>query len=188
MKVILISGKAGSGKSTLQQALKMQLETLTYTVGIARFAQPVYEAHTSAMRALIPYGIPPVAKDRRLLQLIGTEWGRLSRGENIWVECLNARLADLKGSGHDFVLVDDLRFKNEKNFNYCADKLTIRLSCPDEVRAARLPGRQLPPEHVSECDLDADVFDYHFDSSVNSASDIAKILVKMVTANAAVGP
>lgn len=45
---------------------------------------------------------------RRLLQTIGTEWGRQQISDEIWVDCWVAR-----AGRHDNVVTDDVRFLNE---------------------------------------------------------------------------
>jgi hypothetical protein len=45
---------------------------------------------------------------RRLLQTLGTEWGRNNVCEDVWVRVWKAR-----AQKHDLVVVDDVRFENE---------------------------------------------------------------------------
>ena len=45
---------------------------------------------------------------RRILQTLGTEWGREQITDDVWVRCWEAQ-----ASRHDRVIVDDVRFLNE---------------------------------------------------------------------------
>jgi len=49
---------------------------------------------------------------RNLMQTLGTEWGRKTIHEDLWVNLLEATLDDLLGQGKK-VVIDDMRFQNE---------------------------------------------------------------------------
>lgn len=116
--IIGICGAAGCGKST---AAGMLADRFGY-VEVA-LADPLYDA-VSAM-----FGIPVATlKDRRhkeqpipwighsprrLLQTLGTEWGRGIVGESIWVKTAMRRAFDALDAGAAGVVVPDVRFLNE---------------------------------------------------------------------------
>jgi hypothetical protein len=56
-----------------------------------------------------------VPEVRRLLQVIGTEAGRMLFGENVWVELLQRRFPDLTDPDSLYVITD-CRFDNEVDF------------------------------------------------------------------------
>ena len=49
---------------------------------------------------------------RRLMQALGTDWGRKLIQEDIWIKCWQQEVRTLMDLGHD-VVTDDLRFPNE---------------------------------------------------------------------------
>jgi len=177
--IVLISGKAGSGKSTLKDALIVALSRREVRAKGLRFAGPLYEASHAVQRALTSYGLEFLEKDRVLLQVLGTEWGRASRGKDVWVRMLSGQAQEAFRSGYDVVVVDDCRFDNEKDFDYGVGKITVRLVCPDFVRTERLGGR-LPPEHASEPGLDAAQFMFTFSTTQFSSEQIAGMLLNSI--------
>lgn len=115
--IIGLCGRAGSGKSSVAGTLE-GLGRFT-TIG---FADPLYEM-LSCMTGLTQCElrrrdrkeqiIPWIGKSpRQMLQTLGTEWGRQSVSESIWIDiCLRAaRQAHEEGLS---VVIDDVRFANE---------------------------------------------------------------------------
>lgn len=56
-----------------------------------------------------------IAEVRRLMQVFGTEVGRMLFGENVWVDILAKRYPDISDSESRYVITD-CRFKNEVDF------------------------------------------------------------------------
>jgi len=107
-RVFAFCGKMGSGKSTACQFIKEGIER---EVGIIKFAEPLYDIQNSV------YDIcglkQPETKDRKLLQWIGTEWGR-EKDINLWTNIWKRGVKYyLEQSPTAIVLCDDLRFPNE---------------------------------------------------------------------------
>lgn len=165
VKLIMVSGKQGSGKTTLVD----QLEKCLPNVGRSKFAKAIYEMHDAVLEIMRKYGFN-ITLDKRLLQLLGTEWGRNHVHNDVWLMCLSAQVDQLKAAGHDYVLVDDLRFKNEFSGFEC---IKIRLECPEEIRKARCSQWRDITAHPSEIDLDdwVDKFDLVIDTSTVSEED-----------------
>ena len=102
--IIGLSGKQGTGKSTLAKAIQD-----TYTnVKIFKMAGTIYELQDYIYNRL---GLTMIGeKDRPLLIAIGL-WGR-SKDENIWTnDTLRQALEHSRMGG--IALIDDIRFPNE---------------------------------------------------------------------------
>jgi hypothetical protein len=115
--LIGLCGPAGAGKSTVADLLRRRHNFVSLA-----FADPIYAAVTLITgltadqlqdRDTKEKIIEHIGKSPRyLLQTLGTEWGRNTIGENIWVDLLLRRLDKLKS--FDFgVAVTDVRFPNE---------------------------------------------------------------------------
>lgn len=75
--VLVISAKQGGGKTTIADKVKEMSSLHGYDIAmIIKFAGVLYTMHDAVLHLLEEStGIPRVAKDGRLLQLLGTEWG-----------------------------------------------------------------------------------------------------------------
>ena len=115
-KILALSGPKGSGKSTVAKTL-LNKNPLVANATILSFADPLKKM---ASLLLPPEAFLPENKEslefglcgktpRHILQTLGTEWGRIHIGENIWAEHMEKRLLQSK----DPVIIDDLRFENE---------------------------------------------------------------------------
>ncbi len=150
MKVILISGKMGSGKTTLANNLVAALKAKGKTVEALKFAAPLYAMHDAVGHVAKQYGIPFDKKEGTLLQLLGTEWGRNLKGQDVWVNAVKHQIA--QEWGLDYVLIDDARFENE--FDAFPEAFSIRLEANEENRKARAEGWRPNSTHASETSLD----------------------------------
>jgi hypothetical protein len=163
--VVLISGKQGSGKTTLRENLISKIShdlAILTTVEHYSFARPVYDAAAAVQAALHEkYGLTILQKDRALLQVIGTEWGRSSRGENVWVDCAREFVSRSKA---DIIVIDDCRFPNELLAEFGCPTLKVRLNASLEVRALRAqsagghahPSESALDDHEGEFDMAID--------------------------------
>lgn len=116
--IIGIAGPKGVGKTTVAKAIVKTVEGR-----VMSFADPIRDM----MDALMMHtGIPNVAdylhrdKDRAipqlqgrnmryLMQTLGTEWGRVLVGTNLWTDLAAARARKYEG----LVIFDDVRFPSE---------------------------------------------------------------------------
>jgi hypothetical protein len=131
--------KMGSGKDTAVSYLIERFGGRQLS-----FAKPIYDILCYAQRRC---GINP-EKDRRFLQLVGTEWGRKGN-PNIWINLLLLEASTLIEENCN-VYISDLRFLNElkalkENGWFC---VKIKRE-HDETRAGS--GEK---EHESETELD----------------------------------
>ena len=165
-KIILISGKMGSGKTTIAKELAQQLQIQfekTFCNQLI-FANTIYQIHDSIRDIIKSKGIKiPDAvkvKDGPLLQYLGTEWGRKTIYENVWVDCAKGEVSNVvKGynrkSDEDASVVcifADCRFENE--LDCFPDALKIRLECDRETRMKRVSMWRDNDTHPSEIGLD----------------------------------
>ena len=177
MKIILITGKQGSGKSTLSKNLT---KTMSYTNKVfnMKFADPLYKMHDAALEVARAYGIPTEIKEGVLLQLLGTEWGRKVKGENVWVDSMKSRIEmNTRNSQNSIVIIDDCRFENE--FNAFPDAFRIRLTAPESARSTRAESWRPNTQHPSETGLDH-IMDSEFDAVINTAEVNEENTLKIV--------
>lgn len=166
MKIVLISGKQGSGKSTLANAI--QSHWIQNAYGVCEhfcFAQPLYDMHNLCLNYLKKEaGIDRGNKDGVLLQLLGTEWGRKTVDENIWVNIMKHKISVLEREHrhNPVVVISDCRFKNE--LEAFPQALKVRLECDRDVRKGRAHSWRDSENHPSETDLDGAAFDLTFNS------------------------
>lgn len=115
--LIGLCGAAGSGKDTVASILRETAQF--YRVA---FADPLYE-----MAAIVTGLLPEDLQDRelkeqeidwigksprQLLQTLGTEWGRNTVSESLWIDIGMRRIDRLLADGRN-VVVTDVRFDNE---------------------------------------------------------------------------
>lgn len=100
-----------------------------------------------------PVPFAPVTA-RRIMQTLGTEWGRQTIYENLWVEALTEKADELLLQGQ-FVVVDDLRFPNEYHALREMGATLIRINRPAD---------QFDERHESEGALD----DFRFDREIEN--------------------
>lgn len=175
-QIVLISGRQGSGKTTLQRSLAFHGSDHFDDIFNINFADALYEMHDSVLNVLKSKGItPPHKKDGVLLQLLGTNWGRTVLGENVWVDLLRSKITGLKEFYEpgvaDFrdqlIIIADARFRNE--FDGFPDALRVRLIADEETRKARTDSWRENTKHPSEIDLDSyqlhGKFDMYFDTT-----------------------
>lgn len=159
-KVIQISGKMGSGKSTLADNLlelfdAHYLEVRQRAIKV-RYADVLYRMHDAVLPIAKSYGLVPedTTKDKHLLQVLGTEWGRKFLGEDVWVKALREQVRLLEFSDYEVFIVEDCRFPNELLAYPREQQLVVRLHCSRDVRKARADHWRENEDHPSETALD----------------------------------
>jgi len=148
---IYFSGRGGSGKSYCCKYIQDNYGSLQ-----AKFANPVY------MIAEKYFGM--IQKDRKLLQIIGTDIARNKIDKSIWINQLIRDLDIVRQTSRvlynkevSFVS-DDARFFEEHQVLKRAGWIGIWLSVPDEIRKQRLIKRdgtcqEETLNHISETEM-----------------------------------
>ena len=143
--MVLIGGRAGSGKDTAGRILKVR-----YPLRVVHLAAPL-KGMMLLDDPLGPRGLIPQASGlaREALQELG-ELGR-AEDQGLWVKALKAHLLQLAAKGVRQVAVCDIRYPNELEALQPLAAKTLA------IYVAR-PGPQPPPEHPSEA-VDPGLFD-----------------------------
>jgi dephospho-CoA kinase len=174
---IYLIGKAGAGKTTVADHLKS-----SYHYQTSKFAHPVY------MIAREYFGMKE--KDRRLLQIIGTDAGRANISNDIWVNRLVEDLkiykitCDIMGIRPRPFVSDDVRFVNEHEALQKAGWVGIYLEVSEEERIRRLRGRDGTAQegtlgHASETGIDEFCNDADYILSVDSAETMEDLYARI---------
>lgn len=168
-RIVLISGKQGSGKTTMGKLLVDRLSRRgipAENIMLTKFAEPLYKLHDEVQGAAYRLGLIPEvkAKDGKLLQLLGTEWIRNTIDPDAWMKYIKRKSESFFCQGGDrIVIVDDCRFPNE--LESFPDAYAIRLECPEPIRKARTESWRDNTDHPSETALDSHGFDLFVDTS-----------------------
>lgn len=154
-KIILISGKAESGKDTFAGFLKDELEKLDKKVLIVHYADYIKYI------CKIYYGWNGKKDEsgRTLLQSIGNKIRKTN--PNFWVNRLIQEIASFAAQ-HEYVIIPDVRFKNEI---YCMSLTKYKIFT---LRINRLNNIcSLTPKQradIGETGLDNHKFDYIYEA------------------------
>lgn len=174
--IIVLSGKKGSGKTTIAAELALRMKERDKIVMRFALADPIYDIHNYALKK-IGY---PVAKDRALLIKLG-DWGR-EKDPLIWVQSTRRSVESfVRAYQNSVAIVTDCRFRNE--FEAFPEALRVRLDCPSAIRKERCSAWDDDKEHdASETDLDAYAEDGKFDLSLNTFSSSVDHCATMILA------
>ncbi len=154
-KILIISGKQGSGKTSITDGIVKMLGSVA-NIQTFKFAGPLYEMHDAMLPILKKYKIRPedMTKDGELLQTLGTEYGRNKISENVWVNISHRFSTEFVAlADTNLAIIDDCRFENEFN-GFIDSAFKVRLECPEEVRKARCSYWRENTTHPSETGLD----------------------------------
>jgi len=147
LKIIGIHGPIGSGKTT---SARMIRTLLPGTSRILPFSAPL-------KRIAIEMGWngKKDAKGRKLLQILGTDVGRNLISPKIWVTKWNDQIYE---KNVDYLIADDIRFKNELARIHELSGLTIKIK-------GRMGLSPTIPSHKSEKEIEDKYFHYCIDNS-----------------------
>jgi hypothetical protein len=171
--IILVSGKAGTGKSYFAEKLRLAFECKNYNVEVQHFASVL---KSIAKQYFWWDGIKD-GKGRKLLQHLG-DVGR-EYDKDVWVKNLiELRLLNSPNYPQDVIIIDDWRFPNEyqylkENLNYSI--YTIEMIAPDREI---LNGEAA--KHISEVALE-EFNSYNFIIDNSEHSEITEWVREVVT-------
>jgi len=112
-RLIALTGAKGVGKSTYAEFLAGENGT------VLSFATPIKHMLKAIVGNEYVFGNKKNEEThlgvtgRVLLQTLGTEWGRETIDQDIWVKCMKHILTDAMFAEYSPVVIDDLRFENE---------------------------------------------------------------------------
>lgn len=139
MKIIGITGRARCGKDTLAGFLvdNHGFAKITLAGPIRRFVAeltglteaeltdgPLKEAPLEWLGGISP---------RRMMQTLGTEWGRNLIADQLWLVVAQRQIEKAKREGRPGVVVSDVRFDNEAEFVQGLGGIVIELTRPGAV-------------------------------------------------------
>jgi hypothetical protein len=153
MKIIALGAYKGTGKSTLAQTLVLLHKFVRYS-----FADPLYDMvlagfgidgrsmTTEQKEEMIPWlGV----SFRYLMQTLGTEWGRNTINQEVWLRIMARKLIAAQRAGQS-VVIDDARFPNEVKLVQDMGGLVVHMSRADYGIDGHGVGIILKDAHVSE--------------------------------------
>lgn len=120
--IIGLCGKAGSGKDYSAEIMrKLAIKDGKQNIAILSFAKPLYDMlavlgldishYSKRENKENPTWINNEVSFRTMLQTLGTEWGRNTIDENLWVKIMRKKIDDLPENS--LVIITDCRFQNE---------------------------------------------------------------------------
>lgn len=163
MNIIAFSGSMGSGKST---AIERLTEIHKGRVSNVKFAQPLYDMQEMIYRRIQDVYKRPedFKKDRKLLQWLGTEWGRDTISENLWVSLWKSAAQELHfGFKNILIVCDDVRFDNEGQTIKNLGGKIIRINC--DRTDLRIDTKSGIANHKSEAGISANYIDVAVDNN-----------------------
>jgi len=153
MKVITISGYAESGKDTVANQIKWQLQDMKFDtrIVIIHYADIL----KFICKQYFGWDGQKDNKGRELLQHVGTDIVR-AKDENYWINFV-VQIIDMFKDEWDYVLIPDCRFPNEADvIKSKFDSIAIRVVRPGYKNHLTEEQRH----HASEISMDGYKFDY----------------------------
>lgn len=184
MKIIGITGKMGSGKSTLIECLYDVQQS--NEIRILKFAAPLYDMqHMLYNRISSVYKKPEgFIKDRKLLQWLGTDWGRDTISSTLWTDLWKTQVANIEFSERanyktHLIVSDDVRFDNEAEVIKSLGGIVI------EIRSDKVSERidTSGSSHKSEAGIDYK----YIDAIIENNGTIQDLKDSLLTLNSLLG-
>lgn len=133
-RVIGICGEMGAGKSAVNAIIR---ELYMGFCPLVKLAEPLYDIQ-DFIYDRVGLARAEGLKDRRLLQWLGTDWGR-AISPDMWVILWKDRVKELLLSTYNpLVVCDDVRFENEAQAVLDMRGILIKVRAPEHMRADRI--------------------------------------------------
>ncbi len=180
--LIGVSGKMGTGKDYfVENYIKPYIEnTLKEKCLVLSFADMLkinlMVHHNVQLNELYGHKTPKI---RELLQQEGTEKGRNIHGEDIWIRYVKAWSELYMSRGIKYIIIPDVRFKNEYQFIKDNNGIVFRMHAPNRNNKRLLEENNNNYDiknHQSEIDLDDIEFDIIIENDNNSNVNYYNIL------------
>lgn len=175
--LIAFHGGYGSGKSTAIEQLKTLEIGPVFNV---KFATPLYQIQEFVYKVVAPVYQRPAdfVKDRKLLQWLGTDWGRATIGENVWVDIWKDRVTKVRAQDQNVnVVCDDCRFDNEAAVVQALGGYVVKIVRSNADTHAQ--GGTGIAGHASEAGLDPAFIDFTIENN-GTVEDLKESLRKLV--------
>jgi hypothetical protein len=176
IKIVTFTGRMGVGKSTAIQILDEIPNTALYNV---KFAEPLYRMQEEIYNIISSVYKRPAdfVKDRKLLQWLGTEWGRGTISESLWIDIWKSEVKDLVmdegsldkyftvggGESNTIITCDDVRFDNEAEAVKSLGGIIIQLT--SNKTDQRINTTNGISGHASEKGVDKKYIDYTIENN-----------------------
>lgn len=156
--LIGLTGAAGAGKDTVAMHLAGERQFIALAL-----ADPLYDM-IAALTGITPERLADRsikereigwlgASPRRMLQTIGTEWGRKTLGDDVWIKHLFRRIAEL--GEHENFVITDVRFANEAEAVHARGGRILEVVRPTPLPSVSGEARR----HASEAGVPDDLVD-----------------------------
>lgn len=175
MKVLALSGNMGVGKSTAIEILKRY--NAKTPVHLVKFAAPLYDAQEFLYRRIssVVKRDSAFIKDRKLLQWLGTEWGR-GLDADLWVKIWTEEVRRLYYENPTHIIVcDDCRFDNEAQAIKSLGGSIVRIT--SDKASSRINTQPGINNHSSESGIKIDFLD----ATVSNNSSIEEFKASLLT-------
>ena len=180
--LIGITGKAGSGKDTISDAL---VESLSYRkIAFADTLKNMMCIMLNVSREELEdrdfkESFPELLNGKSVryaMQTLGTEWGRDNFGENVWVNITGNKILDLRSPSKsknydDGIVVSDVRFDSEANAIKALGGFIIEVSRENLSEVEN---------HVSEKGIDESLIDVKFENNFKTVEDVKKSFIDLM--------
>ncbi len=185
-----VSGKMGTGKdyfveNYIKKFIENELKEKCLIISFADMIKVnLMVHHDIQLNELYGYKSSNI---RNLLQLEGTEKGRNVHGEDIWIRYVKAWSLLFMSRGIKYIIIPDVRFKNELEFIKKNNGIIFRIQAPNR-NEKRLRNESLDEEnyekiknHQSEIELDDFKFDIVIDNdNILDEDNINNILNRFI--------